>query len=875
MKYKRMHSFHRVVLIAGSCWCFLASSILASQNALIVIGTTGSSTVATELVEEAQNIRSGLTQRGFASESIEVLGPPSSTEKVTAERIQQSLKGRQTLAATDEFWLILLGFSGRSSEGVPTFQVTGPRLAATDLKSALDSIPARQYVFVGTSDSGGFIPILLKSNRDVLAATREQGEIDLPRFPEGWAAALMEKPQAGWKEIAARAAELTDQSYAKSNLAVGEHARLGDSETGKMLEAPFGVDHVAQAADKPQSGELMPLINASDIKVKIHKPNDEWEKQAATPETKKLIEAARATPNPDGFSSIILEQRLGYSVGEDRSAEDFVMQRIYITREDGVARWANFMLPQDPPAVMTKLEAARIIQPDGSSTVFNPAKMPVATDPSSGMDNALTMVFMPDTHAGCLIEIAYHVRHLLDATLPAFSEELPVQQDIPVLLTQLQLRVPANNHVHYKLRNSDQKPVENLANGVQTLSWNLKDMPAFEPLPFDPPARDFMVALDISSLDSWDAFAAWYRRLSRGSDVQDATVKAKADELAAGATSRLDKIRKAYEFVSALRYVAIEFGINGIRPRTPTLVLQNRYGDCKDKANLLIALLADMGIEGRFSVLNRGSTTDVDFPSWQFNHAIAYVPKAPQAGQPDDLWLDTTDSTAPFPTLSPGDIGRQALVFSPTSAQFLPVAVAGKGITQIEEHWRLQEQADGTWNGTLQDTWSGLAEYGVRSAVRGLSPRQRDFTLQTILIRQLDNADFTHLNLTPTDDLSIPLRMDAQVTTSSVPLPRTGFDEGAYFAPPARNRPLLLNNGQKLHLTQTVELIYQQGEPVQAPVPFQGEAAGLRAKATWEHVEGHTWRRTAELEVNDPLIASADYASVHRMLRAWTDHLTH
>ena len=598
------------------CCAFFGGLAAAGPNALIVIGTTGGGSVSEDLTDAAQTIQAALQQRGFAADSIEVLGAGGPAVKITRDLVLGRLKKRTALAGTDEFWLVLLGFSGLNADDVPAFQVAGPRLTADDLKGALDAIPARQYVFVGTSASGSFVPLLLKSNRTVLAATRGDGEVDLPRFPESWAAALKENPQAGWKEIAARAAVLTEQIYLSGNLATGEHAQLGDADTEKILEAPFGVDAATPPAPSASQGDgSMALVNASDIKVEIRKPNAEWEKQAATPETKKLITEAQAAPNPEGFSSLLLEQRLGYRVNEDRSAEDFVLRRIYIAKEDGVARWANFLLPQDPPAVTTKLEAARIIQPDGSSTVFNPAKMPPATGCTSGLCGALTMVFMPDTHAGCLIEIAYRTRHLLDASLPNFSEELPVQIDIPSLQTELQLQVPADNQFHFKLRNSVEKPVETIANGVRTLVWKLGNLPAFEPLPFDPPARDLMVTLDISNLDSWDAFATWTRRLLRGSHAQDDTVKAKAADLAEGATSRLDKIRKAYEFVSALRYVAIEFGVNGIRPRTPALVLQNRYGDCKDKANLLIALLADMGIEGRLSVLNRGSSTDVDFPA--------------------------------------------------------------------------------------------------------------------------------------------------------------------------------------------------------------------------------------------------------------------
>jgi hypothetical protein len=861
------------VLAWGACCFFSCLPLAASQNALIIIGTTGSPSVTTEVAGAAQDIHDGLIQRGFAPDAVEILQAQTPDNKITADLILKSLKKRQTLAATDELWVIFLGFAGHRDDGTPTFQVSGPRLAAPNLKLALDSIPARQFVLVGTSDSGSFVPILLAKNRSVLAATREEGEIDLPRFPEFWATALKENPHAEWKAIAARAAELTEKDYADNSLAEGEHARLGDPETGQVLDAPFGVGTSASTAVKPEPDGSMALINAADIKVEIRKPNAEWEKQEATDETKKLIAAARATPNPEGFASILLEQRLGYRIGEDRTAEDFVMQRIYIAKEDGVARWANFRLPQDPPAATTKLIAARIIQPDGSCTVFNPAKMPPATDCTSGLCGALMVVFMPDTHAGCLIEIAYRTRHLLDASVPEFSEELPVQQDIPVLKTELQLQIPEKMGLHFKLRNSDAKPVDATADGLRTLTWKLPELAAYEALPYDPPERDMLTALDVTSLGSWDDFAAWYRRLTSGSDAQDPTVQAKAEELAAGSTSRMDKIRKAYDFVSAMRYVAIEFGINGIRPRTPAVVLQNNYGDCKDKANLLVALLADMGIDGRFCLLNRGSSTDVSFPSWQFNHAIAYVPKAPADGQADDLWLDTTDSTAPFPTLSPGDIGRSALVFDKDKAQFLTVAEAGKDETHIEEHWDFSAMDGAPYQGSLQDNWSGLAEYDVRSSARGLSPRQRDFILQKELVRQLGNADFTGIDLTPVDDLSIPLCLHARVATviTPPPSPRPGFDVDTYFAPPERDHPLLINNGQKLHLLQTVK--WSDSSTAGQYAPFDQQSGGIHATIKWERM-GQTLTRNAELTIEQPLVAQADYSAVRHLLRDWTDRLS-
>jgi hypothetical protein len=446
---------------------------------------------------------------------------------------------------------------------------------------------------------------------------------------------------------------------------------------------------------------------------------------------------------------------------------------------------------------------------------------------------------------------------------------------VPVLLTQLKLQIPAGGHVHFNLRNLDAKPVESDAGGMQTFSWNVPNLAAFEPLPYDPPEHDLLATLDISSLDSWDKFATWYRRLARGSDEQGETVKAMANQLAATAKTRVDKIHKAYDFVSSLRYVAIEFGINGIRPRTPTVVLQNRYGDCKDKANLLIALLADMGIDGRFCLLNRGSSTDTSFPSWQFNHAIAYVPKAPQDGQPEDLWLDTTDSTAPFPTLSPGDIGRAALVFHGDSAQFLNVTAASETGMNFDEQWQLREKDDGHWDGTLHTTWGGLAEYEVRGAMRGLSPRQRAFTLQTQLARQIPGADFTKLDLTAADDLGTPLKLTGDLQLGSLAYPLPAFDTGPYFAAVQRDRPLLLNNGQNLHLVQTVDLVYHAAAPADLPAPYDAKAAGFHATARWQRVDDHTLRRVTEFEVTQPLVATADYPAVRQMLRDWNRYLSH
>ncbi len=280
----------------------------------------------------------------------------------------------------------------------------------------------------------------------------------------------------------------------------------------------------------------------------------------------------------------------------------------------------------------SKLELARVIQPDGTTTAYNPARLPAVSDPDSGDSSGMSMVFLPNARAGCVIEISYRTQALLNASLPHVSEVLPLQREVPVLQTSLEIRVPAKGTYHVVLNHlPNAKAEESTDHGRHVYRWQLGPLAAAESLPGDPPASQWMAAAAVSSLPSWDEFAVWFRRIAQGSDLIDDTVRKTAGELGNGATNRVDRIRRSFEFVSALRYVAVECGVHGFRPRTPAQVLSNRYGDCKDKANLLVALLRCQNIPASFVLLNRGSATgrEISKLAVQSCHLLC----APRAGR--------------------------------------------------------------------------------------------------------------------------------------------------------------------------------------------------------------------------------------------------
>ena len=98
--------------------------------------------------------------------------------------------------------------------------------------------------------------------------------------------------------------------------------------------------------------------------------------------------------------------------------------------------------------------------------------------------------------------------------------------------------------------------------------------------------------------------------------------------------------------------MAIFLGSGGVVPNLADQVMRNRYGDCKDKTTLLIALLASKGIEASTAMVNSGSAFEIPRLGSvnPFNHVIVYIPQW-------DLYLDPTAELAPFGVF--GECGLQ------------------------------------------------------------------------------------------------------------------------------------------------------------------------------------------------------------------------
>jgi len=160
----------------------------------------------------------------------------------------------------------------------------------------------------------------------------------------------------------------------------------------------------------------------------------------------------------------------------------------------------------------------------------------------------------------------------------------------------------------------------------------------------------------LSDLYKWN-----YSFISQLDNTKESFIKQLSDSLTANTTDPEQKARNIYQWVqNNIKYVAFEDGLEGFIPRHAIDVYNHRFGDCKDMASILTALLQTAGLDAYFTWIGTRSIpydyTDVALPITD-NHMIATL-------NIDSIWifLDATDPNCIFGLPSAAIQGKQALI---------------------------------------------------------------------------------------------------------------------------------------------------------------------------------------------------------------------
>jgi hypothetical protein len=221
------------------------------------------------------------------------------------------------------------------------------------------------------------------------------------------------------------------------------------------------------------------------------------------------------------------------------------------------------------------------------------------------------------------------------------QDEYDFQDHLPFVESRYVLTLPSGWTASAVTLNYD--PIDPLIDG-STYTWTLKSLPFRERESYAPSMRglsprlavDFRPGPNVTPLNSavfrsWSDVSRWHTTLAASQDEVTPGISSKAAQLTANAKTELEKIRAIGAYVQQVRYVAIEMDLahgGGYKPHAAQAVFQKQYGDCKDKANLMRAMLKATGIQSYLVAIFSGDRTYVK-DAWpspaQFNHMILAV----------------------------------------------------------------------------------------------------------------------------------------------------------------------------------------------------------------------------------------------------------
>ncbi len=196
--------------------------------------------------------------------------------------------------------------------------------------------------------------------------------------------------------------------------------------------------------------------------------------------------------------------------------------------------------------------------------------------------------------------LEYHtVIHVTTPLAPhEFWYEHSFSKNVAVHERQLQIEIPKTRPV--KIKSPDRKYETQELGERRIYTWIVKDFVPDrkhdrESILEEP---DFAPDVQLSTFADWQQVGQWYAKLQGDRVVVDESVRKKAAELTQGATTPSEKARRLYNYVALnIRYVSISFGVGRLQPHAASEVLQNGYGDCKDKHTLLQSLLKAENIQ--------------------------------------------------------------------------------------------------------------------------------------------------------------------------------------------------------------------------------------------------------------------------------------
>lgn len=332
----------------------------------------------------------------------------------------------------------------------------------------------------------------------------------------------------------------------------------------------------------------------------------------------------------------------------------------------------------------------------------------------------------------CEIEVELH------PASPDFTASL--REELPVLRAVVEARPEKGGSLRFDAA-SNRFPPPTPLDPDHGLRWEVADLPGipatlpagFVPNGMPVALRDIPAAGPDRHFESWGGFVEASLAVVAPRAVPSSAVTAEAKRLAAGATTRWDRIRAVGEAVRQhVRYLSLNLdkdSLAGVRPHFPDDVWRTHLGDCKDKSCLLNVMLHAVGEDSYLVLVNAGHSWahPPPWPGQIFNHVIVAVPADADAparwpsvpGGPSGrlILFDPTSEDIPFGLLPPSDRGSEALILATGTTDLIRLPANSVEFANTVRETTVKLEANGDIAVSIDQTTIGEIS-AARSAAR-------------------------------------------------------------------------------------------------------------------------------------------------------------
>jgi transglutaminase-like putative cysteine protease/predicted Zn-dependent protease len=452
---------------------------------------------------------------------------------------------------------------------------------------------------------------------------------------------------------------------------------------------------------------------------------------------KAVIARAGAMPAGDGPARPTAEVLLDTTVTrvhQNGLSETFQQRLVRVLDERGARAESDADVRFTPETQSVDLRAARVYRKSGEVVEAISTDEQDMSEPwySLYYDVKALVVHFGKLEPGDVVELQYIVSDVARRNMFAdyFGDLHYLQEELPRRETKYVLIAPKGKALHFNtprlpglLRSEEDAP----GGEERIYTFAAKDVPKVDVEPAMPGFTEAAAYLHVSTYKTWEEVARWYEGLVKAQLEPNAAIQAAVREALKGVNPKDEraKIRAIYELVvRRTRYVGLEFGIHGYKPYRVAQVFARKFGDCKDKASLLVVMLREAGIDATMVLARTRRGGDLDGAPASlapFDHAIAYIPKY-------DLYLDGTAEFSGADELPADDQDIPVLQVAARKLARTPVLPAARN--RLRSEWRVVLQPTGAAIVDEAMSVAGEAAHDWRKYFQAPGERQEKYDQQ-------------------------------------------------------------------------------------------------------------------------------------------------